>query len=89
MCSDSYTIPILSLFFLYHPYIPYFLIQRIFYFLVNVSGGVSTWAKCEGHIYHRCPMLKYLPFIMYCEVCCCLQKKKANWLQTFEHMAAH
>ena len=26
MCSDSYPIPILSLFFLYHPYIPYFLI---------------------------------------------------------------
>ena len=34
MCSDSYSIPILSLFFLYHPYIPYFLIQRIFHFLV-------------------------------------------------------
>ena len=26
MCSDSYPIPIFSLFFLYHPYIPYFLI---------------------------------------------------------------
>ena len=24
ICSDSYPIPILSLFFLYHPYIPYF-----------------------------------------------------------------
>ena len=35
MCSDSYPIPILSLFFLYHPYIPHFLIQRIFYFLVS------------------------------------------------------
>ena len=35
MCSDSYPIPILSLFFLYHPYIPYFLIQRIFHFLVS------------------------------------------------------
>ena len=34
ICSDSYPIPILSLFFLYHPYIPYFLIQRIFHFLV-------------------------------------------------------
>ena len=34
MCSDSYPIPILSLFFLYHPYIPYFLIQRIFHFLL-------------------------------------------------------
>ena len=36
MCSDSYPIPILSLFFLYYPYIPYFLIQRIFYFLVYI-----------------------------------------------------
>ena len=35
MCSDSYPIPILSLFFLYHPYIPYFLIQRIFHFLIS------------------------------------------------------
>ena len=35
MCSDSYPIFILSLFFLYHPYIPSFLIQRIFYFLVS------------------------------------------------------
>ena len=35
MCSDSYPIPISSLFFLYHPYIPYFLIQRIFNFLVS------------------------------------------------------
>ena len=34
MCSDSYPITILSL-FLYHPYIPYFLIQRIFHFLVS------------------------------------------------------
>ena len=35
MCNDSNPIPILSLFFLYHPYIPYFLIQRIFHFLVS------------------------------------------------------
>ena len=34
-CSNSYPIPILSLFFLYHPYILYFLIQRIFHFLVS------------------------------------------------------
>ena len=32
MCSDSYPIPILSLFFLCHPYILYFLIQRMFSF---------------------------------------------------------
>ena len=38
MCSDSYPIPILSFFFLYHPYIPSFLIQRIFYFLVKSDG---------------------------------------------------
>ena len=35
MCSDSYPIPILSLFFLYHPYILCFLIQIIFHFLVS------------------------------------------------------
>ena len=32
MYSDSYPIPILSPFFLYHPYIPYFLIPRLFLF---------------------------------------------------------
>ena len=32
MCNDSYP---LSPFFLYHPYIPHFLIQRIFHFLVS------------------------------------------------------
>ena len=33
ICSDSYPIPILSLIFLYHPYIPYFfLVQRSFLF---------------------------------------------------------
>ena len=36
ICSDSYPIPILSLFFLCHPYIPYFLIERIFHFVVIV-----------------------------------------------------
>ena len=36
MCSNSYPIPILSLFFLYHPYIPSFLIRRKFYFLVII-----------------------------------------------------
>ena len=43
MCSDSYPIPILSLFFLYHPYIPPFLIRRIFHFLVysNVADLAS------------------------------------------------
>ena len=35
MCSDSYPIPILSLFFLYHPHILYFFIQTIFNFLVS------------------------------------------------------
>ena len=34
ICSDSYPIPILSLFFLYHPYILYLLTQR-FFFLVS------------------------------------------------------
>ena len=38
MCSDSYPISILSLFFLYHPYIPYFLIQFFFHFLMYVRN---------------------------------------------------
>ena len=42
MCSDSYPIPILSLFFLYHPYIPYFLIQRIFHFIYIFPGQCHT-----------------------------------------------
>ena len=33
--------------------------------------GVSTWAKFDGRIYPVI-MQKYLPFFMYCEVCCCL-----------------
>ena len=43
---------------------------------INVSDDVSTWAKFEGHIYHECPMQKYFPFIMYCEVSCCLHLKE-------------
>ena len=51
---------------------------------------VSTWAKFDGHIYHGYPVMqKYLPFIMYCEVCCCLCTCKVNCLQTIEHMGAH
>ena len=39
------------------------------------GDGVSTRAKFDGHI---CPVImqKYIsPFIMYCEVCCCLHVK--------------
>ena len=52
MCSDSYPIPILSLFFLYHPYIPYFLIQRIFHFLIGITIqlGPSTKPYLSGQI---------------------------------------
>ena len=45
------------------------------YFSCKHGGdGVSTWAKFDGHIY---PVIrqKYLPFIMYFEVCCCLHVK--------------
>ena len=36
------------------------------------GDGVSTWAKFDVHII----MQKYIsPFIMYCEVCCCLHVK--------------
>ena len=96
MCSDSYPIPILSL---YHPYIPYFLILGIFHFLIsflfllhacmyshqvynsNVSLapkiGLITWTKLDGYSYSHLP--KYLPFLIYCEIC----------LQTCQHMGAH
>ena len=49
MCSDSYPIPILSLFFLYHPYIPSFLIQRIFNFLVMYYGSAWLLFICKLH----------------------------------------
>ena len=43
------------------------------------SDGVSTWAKFDGHIFHKyvsCYMQKYLPFIMVMGVYrCCLQVK--------------
>ena len=53
--------------------------------LSMVVDGVSTWAKLDGYI---CPVImqKYLPFIMCCEVCCCLH---IHFLQTCEHMSAH
>ena len=97
MCSDSYPIPILSVFFLYHPYIPYFLIQRIFHLVSFLSllhacmyrhqvfnSNVGLAPKISLLII--CPVIlqKYLPFIMYCEVCC-----QVNCLQTCEHMSAH
>ena len=44
--------------------------------ITQVSDVVSTWAKFDGHIYHGYPVMqKYLPFIMYYEVCCCLHVK--------------
>ena len=80
MCSDSYPIPILSLFFLYHPYVPYFLFQRIFfYFLVSFlfllhacmyshqvsnSNGVTTWAQLDGYSYEQA-LSQYFPTVMY------------------------
>ena len=38
------------------------------------GDGGSTWAKFDGNI---CPVIiqKYIPFILYCEVCCCLHVK--------------
>ena len=55
MCSDSYPIPILSL-FLYHPYIPYFLIQRIFHFLAIF---VTVYAEIN-HMSAKCILCKGL-----------------------------
>ena len=51
MCSDSYSIPILSLFFLYHPYIPHFLIQRNFHFLVLIVILYILLYLCLKSIY--------------------------------------
>ena len=80
MCSDSYPIPILSL-FLYHPYIPYFLIQRIFHFLVSFlfllhaclyshqvsNSNVGLAPKIGlllGQSYMVIPMNKHFPTVM-------------------------
>ena len=54
MCSNSYPIPILSLFFLYHAYIPYFLIQRIFYVLVSFPFLLHACmhTRCSHQVYN-------------------------------------
>ena len=59
MCSDSYPIPILSLFFLYHPYIPYFLIQKCFHFLVDTSSEEGN--EKIGNCVHYCNDARNLP----------------------------
>ena len=47
---------------------------------------VSNLSKFDDHIYHGYSVLqKYLPFIIYCEVCTC----KVNCLQTFQHISTH
>ena len=57
MCSDSCPIPFLSL-FLYHPYIPHFLFEEFFYFLVSFlfycMHACTHYAvtKHIGHINH-------------------------------------
>ena len=54
------------------------------------SEGVSTWAKFDGHTYHRCPIIckSNLPFIMYYGKALLLFIHKLHCLQTFEHMSA-
>ena len=63
----------------------------VFYKHVTVGGdGVSIWSKLDGCINIQAlssSVLKYLPVIMYCKVCCCLHK--INCLKTFEHMSMH
>ena len=52
MCNDSY--PSLScLLFLYHPYIPHFLIQRIFHFLVELVPGHKIGKEWVERIPHK------------------------------------
>ena len=53
MCSDLYPIPILSLFFLYHPYIPHFLIQ-FFYFLVMYCLRYLLLYTCKQSCLQTC-----------------------------------
>ena len=53
--------------------------------------GISTWAKFDGHIYRRYPVIimqKYLPFIMYYGSALLLFIHKVHCLQTFEHLSA-
>ena len=56
MCSGSYSIPILSLFFLYHPYIPYFLIQIFFYFS-SINALEHSKVVCSGVFFGQRNML--------------------------------
>ena len=92
MCSDSYPIPILSLFFLYHPYIPPFLIRRIFHFLVSFlfllhACMYSHQAYNSNGGYHViCKSI--FPFIMYYGSVLLLFTRKVHRLHTFEHMSA-
>ena len=53
MCSDSYLISIFSLFFLHHPYIPSFLIQRFFLFssIIRVVKDMYRKANCIFHTF--------------------------------------
>ena len=69
MCSDSYPIPILSLFFLYHPYIPYFLIQRIFHFLVMHKLYHNV---CVLSISGKTIWLLYVCVCVCARVCTCM-----------------
>ena len=86
MCSDSYPIPILSLFFLYHPYIPSFL---IFYFLVSFfllhACMYSHQVSNSNGGYHV--ISKSISFIIYYGSAL-LFTCKLHCLQTFEHMSA-
>ena len=66
MCSDSFPISILSVFFLYHPYIPSFLIQRIFYFLVLYY--YCNYICIRGHQYlasHAFYIISYGFYILF------------------------
>ena len=70
-------IPILSPFFLYHPYIPHSLIRRIFYFLVSLLFlCMYAYIKSSGFIGGKGPRpLKKLSF-------CQVKGKSSIWTFT-------
>ena len=49
--------------------------QRWHYFLMGVNSLVKLWHFQQGDNILSSYVKKYLPIIMYCDVCCCLHVK--------------
>ena len=90
MCSDSYPIPSLSPFFLYHPYIPYFC-NSFFLFssllphftaCMHVQPPAPKIGLLLGQSWMVIPMNKHSLVFPNCNVCCCcLHEKYIHCLQ--------